>query len=107
MEILSDLDIIIEAIKEELNKESHTYGKRIFLEVNVRIRNIRFVEVECTPYGECEDGREILPKAELDFLCILESVSITKYTSVDCHSVDLYDKNGDYIDSLDIKEIKF
>lgn len=98
---------IIEAIKKELNKESHINGERIFLEIKVNIDDVRFVEVECTPYGECEDAREMLSKEELNYICIIENGSITKYNSVDCHSVDLYDKNGDYIDSLNINEIKF
>lgn len=99
------LDKIVPIIKQELQNEPRNYGEKVFLSIKVDIDNVSFIEVECTPYGECEDPSEILTQEELNHTCISEDRYITEFTGVDCHCIDLYDKKGDYINSL--KQILF
>ena len=107
MVTLRELDKIVDAIKRELYKETRNYGEKTLLEFKVNIDDIRFIEVECTPYGECEDVSEVLTQEEINNTCVIDSRSITRYTSVDVHCVDLYNKKGDYVGSLNLKEVKF
>lgn len=106
MVTLRELDKIVDAIKRELNKEFYNNGERVLLEIKVNINDIRFIEIECTPYGECEDYN-FMTQEEIEHICLVDSKHITKYTSVDVHSIDLFNKEGDYVGSLKLKEIQF